>query len=127
MRAIVYDESGAIIEEVTAYDLDQLEKQVGAGSALYDVGAVSYKTHYVDIADDLAIKERAPLDINSQLDSLTVSITGVPSGSRVEVGIDSLEADGGVTEIEFDIPGTYKISIFPPAQFLDTELEVTVG
>lgn len=58
---------------------------------------------------------------------LKVTITGIPSGLKVETNGLSTLTDDLPLVIEYDIPGKYEIILSGRVEFLDRTLEVTVG
>ena len=89
---------------------------------------VADDTHYVDISGaEPEIRIRQDMVVDPIQDGLSVVFSELPAGVEVHAGGVTSITDGSPFEIEFDIPGTYLIQFRPPPQYLDTELEVTVG
>lgn len=89
---------------------------------------VADDTHYVDLSGaEPEIRGRMAMTVEPIQDGLSVVFIELPAGVEVQAGGVTAVTGGGPFEIEFDVPGTYLIQFRPPPQFLDTELEVTVG
>lgn len=105
----------------------KLSLEVGLGLAPCDE-TVSDITHWVDLSDHKrVVREKTPLNTEHTVNGLRVAFHHLPPETTADVEELSLITDAGDTVIEFDIPGTYQIQFRPPPQYLDTELEVTVG
>ncbi|WP_163557590.1 hypothetical protein [Halomonas sp. NO4] len=91
-----------------------------------DVSSFDDTTHYVDLSgDEPVVKERESLDTTHTIAGLEVTFQALPSGTEIEVNRQTMIADGDDV-IEFDLPGTYSISLAGPPAYRDEELEVTV-
>lgn len=83
-------------------------------------------THYQDV-ETKQLRPKAPLGYTTEINDLTVTIDALPSGVRVETNGREMVTDHEITEIEYDVPGIYTISLSGHVEFLDETLEVTVG
>ena len=111
---------------LSAYSEDFARSQ--GGSFIPCSEDCSDDTHYVDLSGgDPVVLGREESGITIEKNDLKATIYDIPEGSLVRVGESSVVSDGETTEIEFDAPGTYEIRIYPPAQYRDEVLEVTVG
>lgn len=90
--------------------------------------SVSDATHFVDVdASPHIIKARQPLDLQISVDDLTVTVEGLPAELTVTTnGVESI-ADGEPLTINYDVPGTYAIRLSGLVEYLDYDMEVTVG
>lgn len=84
-------------------------------------------SHFVDISEEHEIKPRMALNTRLDTRGLSVTVTGLALGTRLSVEEVEVISDSERVEIEFDAPGTYEIRIYPPPQYRDEVLEVTVG
>lgn len=85
-------------------------------------------THYVDMSGKApTIKKREALNVNPIIKGLAVSLPGLPVGSRIEVENMEVIVDAELTSIEFEIPGSYSLGIYPPVKYVNESLEVTLG
>ncbi|MGP9590741.1 hypothetical protein [Halomonas sp. AOP42-B2-16] len=81
--------------------------------------------HYVDVDNNFYLKELIALDKN--VDGLAVTFAGLPEGLEVKTnGVDTI-TDSAPLVIEYDVPGTYTISFSGLVNYLDHQMEVTVG
>ncbi len=88
--------------------------------------SVSDATHYVDV-DTLEIKLKRRLELQLGVDSLIVTLTGLPAELTVTTnGVETI-TDGEPLTITYDVPGTYAIRLDGLVEYLDDNLEVTVG
>ncbi|MGQ7253987.1 hypothetical protein [Vreelandella titanicae] len=86
---------------------------------------MSDTTHYAD--SEHVIRAKRPLEFELATESLTVTLTGLPSGVNVETnGLDT-DTDEDPLEITYDVPGTYEIKLSGHVEYMDLALEVTVG
>lgn len=83
-------------------------------------------THYVDVATG-EIQLKQALEFELSTDGLTATLTGLPEGVTVATnGLDT-DTDGDPLVITYDVPGTYEITLSGHVEYLDHDLEVTVG
>ncbi|WP_417861822.1 hypothetical protein [Vreelandella venusta] len=88
--------------------------------------SVSDVTHYVDV-DTLEVKQKRPLEPQLDVDSLIVTLAGLPAELAVTTnGVESI-TDGEPLTINYDVPGTYAIRLSGLVEYLDYDMEVTVG
>jgi len=126
MNFCFYDDEGKIDYVLSAHSEDFARAQ--GGSFIPCSEDFSDDTHYVDLSgDDPVLLGREESGITVEKNGLSATIFDIPEGSLVRVGESSVVSGGETTEIEFDAPGTYEIRIYPPPQYLDEVLEVTVG
>lgn len=117
MRYAIYDEAGRLLQ------IRQEPNEIIA----CDEG-VDTDTHYVDLAGDVPeIKERAPLDLQFEVSGLEVTFSRIPAGTRVYANSHLLVSDEEGVSFEFDEPGEKTLLFFPPVEWRDAEMEVTVG
>lgn len=84
--------------------------------------------HYVDVSiEPPAISPRIDYEPSVSIAGLTVTLTGVPAGVNVTVIEKSVVADDEPTELVFDRPGTYHVSLRGDPFYVVKSLEVTVG
>jgi len=125
--AVYLIDTGRILKTVTTSE-ESINRELVNGAdyvVIPDSGEVTNATHYV--RNDGTIVEKEDQELDLSYSGLSVTITGIPSGSRVRLLSYSLIADDQPTEITFDSPGTYNIHIFAPPQYKDKSLEVVVG
>ncbi len=126
-RYAFFDESGRINRLYTGPEqevhLQHTGKFLEVGEEVID------DTHYVDLHSDFdpIIRGKIPLSAEYIDDGLAVVFPSLPAGTRAEVQGLELISDGEPTIIEFDVPGTYEVQFYPPPQWRDEVLEVTVG
>ncbi len=83
-------------------------------------------THYFDNTAGV-IREKEALNYQQNTRGLVVTFEGMPSGVKVETnGMETMTDDQPLV-IEYDVPGTYTISFSGLVNYLDHEMEVTVG
>jgi len=106
--------------------------QVLSGSPLYirvpNDSDVLDTTHYVDVETETVLPKR-PIEVvvEQGADPLSITLTGVPSGVTLSTNGMETKTDDQPLVIEYDVPGTYTISFSGLVNYLDHELEVTVG
>lgn len=83
-------------------------------------------SHYYDLENkSLEYKEKLyPLVVG---EGLTLNISNLPEGLKVETNGMGTITDNEPLVIEYDVPGTYTISFSGLVNYLDHEMEVTVG
>lgn len=85
-------------------------------------------THYVDLSGKAPnIRKRKALGVKPVTKGMEVSLSGLPVGSRIEVAGMQTAVDEELTTIEFEVPGVYFLGVYPPAEYADEMLEVTLG
>ncbi|QPI64471.1 hypothetical protein [Vreelandella venusta] len=87
---------------------------------------VSDATHYVDV-DTLEVKQKRSLEPQLSVDSLVVTLTDLPAELTVTTNDVETITDGEPLTINYDVPGTYEIRLCGLIEYLDENLEVTVG
>ena len=87
--------------------------------------AVMDNTHYANEADEIV--EKQTLVVSVRTDDLTITLSGVPSGMTVKTNGMEAISDDEPLEIEYDLPGPYTVSLSGLVEYLDDEIEVTVG
>tara|TARA_R110001583_G_scaffold18501_3_gene73544 strand:- start:5451 stop:5810 length:360 start_codon:yes stop_codon:yes gene_type:complete len=87
---------------------------------------VSDTTHYVDAGSDV-ILAKSPLDYDFVVEELTVTVTGLPEGLSVSTNGLTTITDAEPLVINYDVPGTYTLRLRGRVEYLDEDLEVTVG
>jgi len=124
----IYESDGRI-DSIFRGAEQQALLQLEEGNRLVEVTEdVTDETHFVDLDGDTPIsKSKRAFDVSYGVAGLTVTLQSLPYGSVVMVGPLETVADESPVEIEFDAPGTYEIRIYPPPQYRDEVLEVTVG
>lgn len=80
-------------------------------------------THYVAGG---AVLPKQVLSYQTDVTGLTCTITGLPPGLQVDVLGQSLTTDEDAVEIDFDIPGTYTLTMHGGVRYLNEELEVVI-
>lgn len=99
-------------------------------------GVVSGPSRYIECAEgvedtthffDGEIKEKMKLSFTTEKVGLEVSFDGLPEGLRVETNGMETVTDNEPLVIEYDVPGTYTINFSGLVNYLDHEMEVTVG
>lgn len=127
MRFCLYDPvSGEILGLMESPVVEHVEAQ---GLPYLSAGEdVSDEIHFVDLSSTPpSIVNKQVLDVGTSVTGSSVTLTGLPDGTLVSTeGLEGFP-DNGELEIEFDIPGVYRIELFPPPQYLGTSLEVTIG
>jgi len=128
MKGAVYDVSSGRITRTIDCPENIVGGQLGYGEAVFvlpdDYPDGIDETHYIN---DGGIAEKLPLALQHEPYNLSSVIEGVPPGSLVLVEDVEVFSDSTTVEVEFDAPGTYEIRIYPPPQYRDEVLEVTVG
>lgn len=125
----VFEKSTGVITRVIQgpKSVAVLQHTEGCGLVLCDESVLD-TTHWVDQSGHARkVREKRPLDTTNTVDGLVVTLPAIPAGTHVDVDGHILIVDEAPTEVEFDVPGTYLIQLYPPPQYQDTELEVTVG
>lgn len=83
-------------------------------------------THYYDEqAHEIVHKKSLQIDVD--IKQLTVTVAGLPTNLTVETNNMSTITDNTPLVIDYDISGTYTITLSGHVEFLDHEMEVTVG
>lgn len=106
--------------------------QVLSGSPLYvrvtNDSDVLDTTHYVDVETETVLPKR-PIEatVEQGADPLSIALMGLPTGVTLSTNGISTVTTGDRQAIEYDIPGTYTISFSGLVNYLDHEMEVTVG
>ncbi|WP_062359640.1 hypothetical protein [Vreelandella aquamarina] len=122
MNFAFYDENGEITMTLNApskkYALYQAKEFVECDEE------VTPATHYVAAQ---RAEAKAPLPIRHFVSSLSVTFEELPEGIKVETNGMETVTDNEPLVIEYDVPGTYTISFSGLVNYLDHELEVTVG
>lgn len=111
----VYDDSGFIKQLIST-----LNHYVEVGDEVSD------DTHYVDITTH-AVEAKQLLNPETTVDGLVATLTGLPKGLNVETNNLGTVTDDSPLVIEYDVPGTFVISLSGRVDYLSCELEVTVG
>lgn len=106
--------------------------QVITGGARYievpEGSDISDDTHYVDVTTTPnEIREREEIPYDLKVEGLVVTLTGLPTGLAVSTNKLSTITDNEPLLIEYDVPGTYLITLSGRVNYLDHETEVTVG
>ncbi len=126
MNFCLYDTGGRIDAVLTVPDEETARLQ-GMKYVACDVDTID-TTHYVDLSGrDPVVKEKSPLDTPYNVYDLVVVFPSLPKGLLVDVDGQELVTDGGYTEIEFELPGTYTIRLSGLVKYLDETLEVAIG
>lgn len=86
---------------------------------------VTDESHYV--TDDDVIELKRPVELDISVEGLTVTITGLPLGIKIETNGMETEADDEPLIITYDIPGSYHIFMSGHVEYLNRSLEVEVG
>lgn len=109
-------------------DLNGQIFQITTGPYLYIEcdETVSDDTHYIDVSTG-EIKEKLTLTLNKTIEGLTVTIFGLPAGLTAATNSMETVTDGEPLVVEYDIPGNYTITLTGRVEYMDHELEVTVG
>lgn len=111
----VYDDHGRIVRVIAGpYDYLPCDE------------SVRDDTHYVDV-DAGEIQPKRPLETHQGVDGLTVTLMGLPAGLAVATNNMETVTDDQPLVIEYDLPGTYTVRFSGHVQYLDHEMEVTVG
>jgi len=142
MRYLVFDSSTGEVTKILECPETDVELNVeGAESYLSvdDFPGVDPSNSYVAWSGvEYEVHEKDLLNTLVEIDGLVVRMPNIASGSKLVITDDPFAGDGfamgehvvadssGV-EIEFDAPGTYEVRIYPPPQYRDEVLEVTVG
>jgi hypothetical protein len=98
--------------------------EVGPHRYLKCGGNVGDETHFVANGE---VKEKTAFKYQVKKQKLKVVLQGLPLNAVVTVGGQSLQVDAAATVIEFDIPGTYTVTLNGLIGYLEEDLEVTVG
>lgn len=122
--------SNGEIEAVITIPHDQLKAQKTGGKNAISIGkkSVSDTTHWVEFSSGRAkVKKKTNINSKYKVDGLSLSFKDLPAGTRVATGGGEAISDEQGVSIEFDVPGIYAIWFYPPPQYLNTNLEVTIG
>ncbi len=114
-----------------ASDLKGEITQVLSGSPLYvrvpNDSDVLDTTHYVDVETETVLpKQPLQFTVEQNDNSLSITLTGLPAGVTVSSNSMETVTDGEPLVVEYDIPGTYTITLTGRVEYLDHETEVTV-
>ncbi|MDN3525625.1 hypothetical protein QWY79_10150 [Halomonas sabkhae] len=122
----IYDDSGEI-SSIRRCGENQADMQCSPGELWVEVDKnVSDETHYIDVSTSShQPTPREPIYPSYSVDGLAVTFSSLPIGAVIGVAGQELIADGD-DEVEFDVPGTYRIALSHP-RYLGETLEVTVG
>lgn len=106
--------------------------QVLSGSPLYirvpNDSDVLDTTHYVDVETETVLpKQPLQFIVEYSDNSLSITLTGLPEGVTVSSNGMETVTDNEPLEITYDIPGNYTITLTGRVEYMDHELEVTVG
>lgn len=85
---------------------------------------VSDVTHYVS---EGAVIEKGDYNLSHDIVDLEVTFVGLPESLKVETNGMETVTDSEPLVIEYDVPGTYTINFSGLVNYLDHEMEVTVG
>jgi len=96
---------------------------LAVGHSLLPVKADGFNEYILE--GGVAVK--TPFSYSVSVIGLIATLTGLPSGVTVDVSDQSILTDGGVTEIEVDVAGTYTVRLFHSAPHFDETLEVAIG
>ncbi|MDT8894170.1 hypothetical protein RSO41_05840 [Halomonas sp. I1] len=121
----IYQEGSPEILSTCQCGENQADMQCGEGESWVEVDeSVSDDTHYIDIDQRVAVA-RSAFDPQCSVGDLVVHFIGLPADTVIGAMGQELIADGD-DEVEFDVPGTYRIALSHP-RYLDETVEVTVG
>lgn len=124
MRFAFYDDEGGITMILEApskkFALCQAKDFVECDDS------VTYDEHYVDVQEK-AIREKRHIDAGYVSAGLALTLEGLPKGLNVVTNGVNTVTDNEPLIIEYDLPGTYTVRFSGHAQYLDHEMEVTVG
>lgn len=118
----VYDSFGHIKETLSLPDF----YEAPSNSIEVTDGHMLDLEYYVDV-ESKALVKKTTIDSSYVISGLVVLLSSLPPNSSVYVDDLEIISDDDGVEIEFDVPGTYKIRIKPPQQYKTEVLEVTVG
>lgn len=122
-------ESGRMHSVITADETQIREAPIEEGMARIELDGDEFHGDIDGVFVDTNtgdIRERISVDMAHSIEGLSVTFHALPSGLILRVGGEEMIADGDDT-VEFDAPGTYEIQLYPPPQYRDEVLEVTVG
>jgi hypothetical protein len=117
----VFDSGSGKIESVVSGSPEFIKKQ---GNFIECDSDVSDTTHYVSGGK---VKKKTAFTYQVKLQGLMLTIEGLPVNTMITVGAYSVLTDNKPTVIEFDIPGTYTVTLNGLIGYLEEDLEVTVG
>ncbi|WP_110665210.1 hypothetical protein [Salinicola halophilus] len=104
-----------------------IERTHAAPNRYIEVGSeVSDTTHYFDHDAD-EIRKRESYELEQSLDGLTLTLTGLPDGTRATVAGHQDIARDGALKVEFDQPGSYNVFLEAGPRYMDCEFDVEVG
>ena len=89
------------------------------------LGAFHFDDYYVDLATGTPELKRE-FEYSLRQSDLTLVIEGLPAGTKITVEGDSLETDDEDTEIDFDVPGVYRIALSGQVSHHNADFEVTI-
>lgn len=72
------------------------------------------------------LTKKRELDLSYTRKGLSIMFPLLPEGTLVKVAKESLVSDKQGAEVEFEMPGVYRFLFYPPPQYMDEKLEVTV-
>ncbi len=101
------------------------DDQCSDGESWVEVsGDVDGETHYIDLDQRVAVA-RSAFNPEYSINGLVVRFDWLPGGTVIGAMRQTMKSDGD-DEIEFDVPGTYRIGLHHP-HYRDEVMEVTVG
>lgn len=83
-------------------------------------------SHYYDLENKLLKHKEEVYPVVTE-EGLTLNVSDLPEGLKVETNGMETITDNEPLVIEYDVPGTYTISFSGLVNYLDCEMEVTVG
>lgn len=124
MRFAFYDTDGRITTLLTAPSKGFADLQDGD---YLEVGEeVSPDSHYIDLEVG-ECKPKTVLSPQIVVEGLTATLEGLPAGLNVTSNQMSTVTDDSALVISYDTPGLYQVEFRDNVEYLDHELEVTVG
>jgi len=88
-------------------------------------GVYHFDDYYVDLATHEP-REKQNYLYRLETTPLTLTIIGLPAGTKLAVAGMALVTDEEATEIDFDVPGTHEISLSGLVSHHNTSFEVTI-
>ncbi|MDN6679231.1 MAG: hypothetical protein L0L17_05980 [Yaniella sp.] len=119
-----YDDSGNIL---FIFEGDVKDNSLNGEQYLPCNKDVDDSTHYVaDTQTDPVIREKMEIECDPEVSGLTLLLPNIPEGVEVRV-LDVYVVSDAEVILDFQIPGTYRVSLRGGVSYKNTSLEVTIG
>ncbi|MCH8505067.1 MAG: hypothetical protein LAT50_12170 [Ectothiorhodospiraceae bacterium] len=121
--AIYNLDSGEIVRQVACPTIALAHMQAGSNEAVY-IGDARDDLHWIDPQTGER-QDRLPIEPTVSTATGEATLSGLPDDTEVRCEGQAETVSGSIA-IEFDLPGTYTITLRCPPRYLDTEIEVEI-